>query len=143
MKEDPTYESHFQSQLASAACQDRVAAPTTIQTLTDSVRDYLSSEQVDLVVRAYEYADLAHKGQSRRTGHAYITHPLAVAQILADMRLDHETLMAALLHDVIEDSDVTIRDLHDLGFHGTVLYSLDLLTHKKGVPYMEYITLMT
>ena len=114
MQEDPTFESHFQSQLASVACQDRIAAPTTIQTLTESVRDYLPAAQVDSIVHAYEYAELAHRGQSRRTGHAYITHPLAVAQILADMRLDHETLMAALLHDVLEDTTILKHTLGEM-----------------------------
>ncbi|MBV1905339.1 MAG: RelA/SpoT family protein [Pseudomonadales bacterium] len=106
MKEDPPYESYFQSQLAKAASHDRVAAPATIERLTESISDYLTPDQTACVVKAYSYAEAAHKGQSRRTGHAYITHPLAVAQILADMRLDHETLMAALLHDVLEDTSI-------------------------------------
>lgn len=56
-------------------------------------------------MRAYHYAERAHKGQFRRSGEPYITHPLAVANILTDMHMDHQSLMAAMLHDVIEDTD--------------------------------------
>jgi len=67
---------------------------------------YLEPEQVNQVRRAYFYAEQAHDGQQRRSGEAYVTHPLAVAGILADMRLDHHGLMAAMLHDVIEDTGI-------------------------------------
>ncbi|MCC5795618.1 MAG: bifunctional (p)ppGpp synthetase/guanosine-3',5'-bis(diphosphate) 3'-pyrophosphohydrolase [Chromatiales bacterium] len=66
--------------------------------------DYLNRQQIRLVVEAYELAADAHRDQKRRTGEPYITHPLAVAGILADLRLDHQTIAAALLHDVIEDT---------------------------------------
>jgi antitoxin component of RelBE/YafQ-DinJ toxin-antitoxin module len=61
---------------------------------------------VNLVRRAYFYAEQAHDGQRRRSGEAYVTHPLAVANILADMHMDHQSLMAAMLHDVIEDTGI-------------------------------------
>ncbi|HVV68089.1 MAG TPA: RelA/SpoT family protein [Gammaproteobacteria bacterium] len=69
--------------------------------------DYLPKEAVDKIFQAYVLAADAHKDQSRFSGEPYITHPLAVACILADMRMDPETLMAALLHDVIEDTPTT------------------------------------
>ena len=67
---------------------------------------YLEPEQIDQVVKAYHFAESAHKGQKRKSGEPYITHPLAVASILSDMHMDHQCLMAALLHDVIEDTSV-------------------------------------
>ncbi|MBK8992196.1 MAG: bifunctional GTP diphosphokinase/guanosine-3',5'-bis pyrophosphate 3'-pyrophosphohydrolase [Gammaproteobacteria bacterium] len=66
----------------------------------------MAPEQVNAVRRAYYYSEQAHDGQVRRTGQPYVTHPLAVAGILADMRMDHQSLMAALLHDVIEDTGI-------------------------------------
>jgi len=68
------------------------------------IANYLPPEEVDLVEQAYIAARDAHDGQQRSSGDPYITHPVAVTGILADMRMDHETLMGALLHDVIEDT---------------------------------------
>ena len=78
----------------------------TLEGLTRKLAGYLPHEQVNAVRRAYFYSEQAHDGQVRRTGQPYVTHPLAVADILADMRMDHPSLVAALLHDVIEDSGV-------------------------------------
>ena len=75
------------------------------------LRTYLTDEQALQVKRAYFYAEQAHYGQIRRSGEPYVTHPLAVAGILADMHMDHQSLMAALLHDVIEDTGVTKEDI--------------------------------
>ncbi|QUM74882.1 bifunctional GTP diphosphokinase/guanosine-3',5'-bis pyrophosphate 3'-pyrophosphohydrolase [Moritella sp. 24] len=80
---------------------------------------YLSVEQVELIEHAYLVAREAHLPQKRSTGEPYIIHPVAVAEILADMRLDHKTIMAALLHDVIEDTPTTQEDLASL-FGNTV-----------------------
>ena len=102
-----TFESYFQTRLAAAASDDAVAAPATIDTLAESLSGYLSEPQVRRVRRAYEFALAAHEGQKRRTGHHYITHPLAVASILAEMRMDHRSVAAALLHDVLEDTGAT------------------------------------
>ncbi len=78
---------------------------------------YLSKVQVDLLKHAYVVARDAHDGQMRSSGDPYITHPVAVALNLAQMKLDHETLMAALLHDVIEDTSVTKDELAELFGH--------------------------
>ena len=78
---------------------------------------YLSKVQVDLLKHAYVVARDAHDGQMRSSGDPYITHPVAVAINLAKMNLDHETLMAALLHDVIEDTPVTKDELAELFGH--------------------------
>ncbi|HLV49118.1 MAG TPA: bifunctional GTP diphosphokinase/guanosine-3',5'-bis pyrophosphate 3'-pyrophosphohydrolase [Aliidiomarina sp.] len=79
--------------------------------LRKQVEAYLPVEQASRVERAFQVAFDAHGEQKRASGEPYITHPVAVASMLADMRLDHETLMAALLHDVIEDTPVTGEDL--------------------------------
>lgn len=78
---------------------------------------YLSKVQIDLLKHAYIVARDAHDGQMRSSGDPYITHPVAVAINLAQMHLDHETLMAALLHDVIEDTEVTKDELAELFGH--------------------------
>ena len=74
--------------------------------LTQLIRKYLNEEEVQLVWQAYRYADQAHAGQTRKTGEPYITHPISVACILARLHLDLPTLLAALLHDVVEDTEV-------------------------------------
>ena len=99
-------ESYFVAQLAAEAKRQDVAAPATIDSLIANLT-YLSDEEISLVRDAHTYASEAHQGQHRRTGHDYITHPTAVAQILANMNMDHQSLMAALLHDVIEDSETS------------------------------------
>lgn len=78
-----------------------------LQGLTDKLSSYLDPKEVDRIKRAYHFSEKCHLGQMRQSGDPYITHPLAVANILADMRMDSESLMAGLLHDVIEDTGVT------------------------------------
>lgn len=75
------------------------------------IQGYLPPAQIELVRRAFIIARDAHEGQSRSSGEPYITHPVAVASIIAEMRLDHEAVMAALLHDVIEDTPYTEEQL--------------------------------
>jgi GTP diphosphokinase / guanosine-3',5'-bis(diphosphate) 3'-diphosphatase len=79
--------------------------------LCDKLSDYLEQEQIDDVIRAFEYARRAHFGQFRKSGEAYICHPLSVAISLSGMRMDVNGIMAAILHDVIEDSPTTKKDL--------------------------------
>lgn len=74
--------------------------------LSGQLSTYLGKDQVNAVRRAYYYAEQAHDGQLRSSGEHYVTHPLAVATILADMHMDHQSLMAAMLHDVIEDTGI-------------------------------------
>lgn len=78
----------------------------SIDSLAERLSTYLGPDQVNLVRRAFYYAEQAHDGQRRRSGEPYVTHPLAVASILADMHMDHQSLMAAMLHDVIEDTGI-------------------------------------
>ena len=78
-----------------------------IDALCERLQTYLTSDQVEEVRRAYLFSEKAHLGQFRRNGDPYVTHPLAVAHILCDMHMDHQSLMAAMLHDVIEDTGVS------------------------------------
>lgn len=78
----------------------------TIDALSERLTDYLDFEQIREVRRAYFYAEQAHDGQRRKSGEPYVTHPLSVASILSEMHMDHQSLMAAMLHDVIEDTEI-------------------------------------
>lgn len=82
-----------------------------IERLIEKVSRYANPEDVAMLRRAYEAAELAHRGQTRRSGEPYIMHPVAVAEILAGLELDAVTLSAALLHDVVEDCDITSQKL--------------------------------
>ncbi|MXP67954.1 RelA/SpoT family protein [Pantoea sp. Aalb] len=84
------------------------------ESLNKITKIYLSDEQIYCLNQAYIVACNAHKGQKRSSGEPYITHPIAVACILAKMKLDYETLMGALLHDVIEDTSTTYQDIENL-----------------------------
>ncbi|MGI9228773.1 MAG: HD domain-containing protein, partial [Gammaproteobacteria bacterium] len=77
---------------------------TTINELEKLAGAYLSINALEKVRRAYEFGAVAHEGQHRKSGEPFIHHPLEVATILAGMYMDHQTLSAALLHDVIEDT---------------------------------------
>ncbi|HAD40863.1 MAG: RelA/SpoT family protein, partial [Plesiomonas shigelloides] len=83
------------------------------ESLYQVAQRYLPEDQIDRLRQAFIVARDAHEGQTRSSGEPYITHPVAVACILGEMHLDHETLMAALLHDVIEDTDITHQDLQE------------------------------
>jgi len=88
------------------------AAAASFAALTDSL-DYLDSASIEQVRQAYRFADAAHLGQLRNSGEPYITHPIAVAAQCATWKLDAQALMAALLHDAMEDCGVTKSDLID------------------------------
>jgi len=79
----------------------------------ESLEAYMPAEQIEQVMRAYEFGAIAHSGQTRMSGDPFISHPLAVAQILADMHMDSQAIAAAILHDVIEDTDTPISELDD------------------------------
>jgi len=85
--------------------------PSSINGLLEKTRLYLSEEAVEKIRIAFEFGDLAHEGQTRKAGGAYIWHPVAVAEILAGMKLDQESLIAAILHDVVEDTSYTKADI--------------------------------
>ena len=79
----------------------------------ESLETYMPAEQIEQVMRAYEFGATAHSGQTRLSGEPFITHPLAVAQILADMHMDSQAIVAAILHDVIEDTETPMAELEE------------------------------
>jgi GTP pyrophosphokinase len=93
------------------------AQPTgAVDRLIKTVRSHHPKADVGIIERAYAAAELAHRGQLRRSGEPYITHPVAVAQILADLGIGPKTLAAALLHDTVEDTEYTLDMVrHDFG----------------------------
>ena len=82
----------------------------TIDDLLEQVKTY-SQEDVEMIRKAYKYADMLHEGQFRQSGEAYITHPLNVAYILSEMHADRDTICAGLLHDTLEDTNITKEDI--------------------------------
>ncbi|MCX7693105.1 MAG: HD domain-containing protein, partial [Tepidimonas taiwanensis] len=102
------------------------AAAASFATL-ESRLDYLTPAEVDQVRQAYRFADQAHLGQLRKSGEPYITHPIAVAQICTEWKLDTQALCAALLHDVLEDCGVTKAELTER-FGAAVAELVDGLT---------------
>ncbi len=84
-----------------------------LQQLLDTVSAYLSEEEVRVVERAYEVAEQAHRGMTRQSGEPFVAHPLHVASILAHLRLDAQALTAALLHDTVEDTELSLQDIEE------------------------------
>ncbi len=89
------------------------APPAGLPTLLKSVRSYNPKGDIRVLEQAYRVAEEAHEGQARKSGEPFIEHPLAVAEILSDLRLDTTTLAAALLHDTVEDTEITLTRIRD------------------------------
>lgn len=83
----------------------------TVEDLCDRVRAYDQQADFDIIRKAYSFSEKHHEGQFRRSGEPYISHPLSVAGILADLRLDVETIITGLLHDTVEDTHATLEDV--------------------------------
>ena len=83
-----------------------VANEKSLKKLNKNLSSYLNNSQLEQVNKAYLYAANAHSGQFRSSGDPYVTHPVAVAEILAKFKMDEDCLTAAMLHDVIEDSGI-------------------------------------
>ncbi len=90
---------------------ERPQAPPAVTALLDRVGSYLPRERVELIADAYAFAEASHKGQLRRTGDPYITHPVEVTELVAGLELDQASVIAALLHDVQEDCGVPNADI--------------------------------
>lgn len=100
----------------------------------DYVHSYLGDDECDQIIKAFTLADKAHEGQFRASGEPYIMHPLAVAEILAHLQIDHITLIAALLHDVVEDTEYTKEDIEKL-FGAEVAFLVDGVTKLNQFQY--------
>lgn len=89
----------------------------------------------EMTKKALKLCFEAHKNQTDKSGMPYVFHPFHLAESMTD----EYTTTVALLHDVVEDTDYTLRDLKEMGFPERVTDALVLLTHDKSVPYMEYV----
>ncbi len=108
----------------------------TISEIIERVRTYDPSLDGEWLMHVYELADAAHRGQRRASGESYIEHPLAVAGILADLEMDHQTIAAALLHDVVEDTSITGEQV-SAQFGEDVSRLVDGVTKLTRIPYQS------
>ena len=108
----------------------------TIAELVEKVRTYDPSLDGSWLIRVYEVADRAHEGQRRASGESYIEHPLAVAGILADLEMDRQTIAAALLHDVVEDTSITSEEVA-AEFGPEIAQLVDGVTKLTRIPYQS------
>ena len=90
-----------------------IGYPPEVINLRDLLNTYLEPARVAIILRAFEVGAMAHHGQVRKTGEPYILHPVEVAQILASMRMDHESITAAILHDTIEDTPLSKDEISE------------------------------
>ncbi|MFK2824484.1 bifunctional (p)ppGpp synthetase/guanosine-3',5'-bis(diphosphate) 3'-pyrophosphohydrolase [Bacillus sp. B190/17] len=111
--------------------KDRVL---TADEVTEKASKYLNAEHVKLVEKAYKYAEEAHKEQYRKSGEPYIIHPIQVAGILADLEMDPATIAAGFLHDVVEDTEVTLGDIEE-EFGKEVAMLVDGVTKLGKIKY--------
>ena len=105
-----------------------------IEDLIKIVEKYMTKDEVAFVMKAYEYAKLMHKDQKRKSGEPYIIHPVNVAIILADLDMDVETIVSALLHDVVEDTPATYDDIKEM-FSEDVAKIVDGVTKLNKLNY--------
>ena len=128
--------------LMKGRCLMKSKKTITYDDLKLEIEKYLTLEEVDDVKKAYDYAYLMHKGQYRKTGEEYIIHPLYVAFILTSINADKDTIIAALLHDVIEDTDTTKEEVSDM-FGPSVANLVDGVTKINSINVStenEYLT---
>ena len=111
-----------------------VVTDTAPQSLLDQVHSYLPDDKADLIQKAYYFAEECHRGQMRMSGEPYIAHPLEAANFLAELKLDADTIMAALLHDVIEDCEITYDEIKD-SFGESVAKLVDGVTKLTRMDY--------
>jgi len=108
----------------------------SVEELFDYLHTYLDEKQVAFVKKAYEFAAKMHAEQKRRSGEPYIIHPTQVTYILAQMKMDEETLAAAFLHDVVEDTDTTLQELKEM-FGAKVAMLVDGVTKLGKIEYIS------
>jgi len=106
----------------------------TVKDLLNELKNYVPKKELDLVMLAYEFADNAHAGQTRRSGEPYIQHPLSAAYILAKMRIDLPIIIATILHDVPEDTEVTLEEI-EKNFGKDIASMLEGITKLGKIKY--------
>jgi GTP diphosphokinase / guanosine-3',5'-bis(diphosphate) 3'-diphosphatase len=111
--------------------KDQVLTPEQV---IDRTREYLNDEHVNMVQKAYDFAKEAHKEQYRKSGEPYIIHPIQVAGILADLEMDPSTVAAGFLHDVVEDTDITLSEIEE-SFNAEVAMLVDGVTKLGKIKY--------
>lgn len=109
----------------------------TADQVIDKTRKYLNEEHVELVKNAYEFAKHAHREQYRKSGEPYIIHPIQVAGILADLEMDPATVAAGFLHDVVEDTNVSLKDI-EVAFNAEVAMLVDGVTKLGKIKYKSH-----
>ncbi|MBC3917334.1 bifunctional (p)ppGpp synthetase/guanosine-3',5'-bis(diphosphate) 3'-pyrophosphohydrolase [Undibacterium sp. CY18W] len=110
----------------------------SITALTNRIGEYMSASELKLVREAYRFSDEMHLGQVRKSGEPYISHPIAVAEICAEWKLDVQAIMAALLHDVMEDQDVKKEELIER-FGAPVATLVDGLSKLEKIEFQSQI----
>lgn len=113
---------------------DFTAPEFLYQELIDKVRSYHPSTDISMIEKAYHLADNAHKDQLRKSGEPYIIHPLCVAIILAELELDKESIVAGLLHDVVEDTVITVEQISS-SFSAEIAFLVDGVTKLTQLNY--------
>ncbi|AEH53885.1 (p)ppGpp synthetase I, SpoT/RelA [Heyndrickxia coagulans 2-6] len=109
----------------------------TAEDVIDRTKQYLNDEHVEMVRHACAFASKAHEGQKRKSGEPYIIHPIQVAGILADLEMDPSTVAAGFLHDVVEDTDVTLDELRE-EFNDEVAMLVDGVTKLGKIKYKSH-----
>ena len=104
----------------------------SIEALTKKLHSYLSPQQIEQIHKAFEFASEAHSGQFRTSGDAYVSHPVAVANILCSFHMDEDSLSAAMLHDVIEDCGVP-KSVIEAKFNKNVANLVDGVTKLSKI----------
>lgn len=105
-----------------------------LENLITKIEQYYPQGDLDVIIKAYNFAESAHQGQLRKSGERFFVHPFSVAMILADLHMDLDTIVAGLLHDVIEDTDVTFEKVVD-EFSEEIAYLVNGVTKLKSIKY--------
>lgn len=106
----------------------------TIEQVLQKAESYLSKDDISFITKAYEYAKSAHEGQFRKSGEPYIHHPVEVAGILVNLQMDPVTVAAGFLHDVVEDTPITLKDISNQ-FNEEVAMLVDGVTKLKKIKF--------
>ncbi|MBQ4257782.1 MAG: bifunctional (p)ppGpp synthetase/guanosine-3',5'-bis(diphosphate) 3'-pyrophosphohydrolase [Clostridia bacterium] len=114
----------------------KVEPSVSFDTLLSVIRKSGKEFDLEMIRRAYEFAEKAHSGQMRRSGEPYIVHPISVACIVVELGMDSESIAAALLHDVVEDTDTTLAQIQK-EFGGSIAELIDGLTKISRIAYSD------